>query len=130
MTLKRGISVPAKPATQPATEKILWHLCAWLVYEQRMTEPHLPLMDAPWRAEVDALAARGRGFQQVTALKRHAEALQTSNPKLAAAAYLEAADVFINKLANQTEAAKCLASAAALSGGAEANESPPQPAKK
>jgi hypothetical protein len=99
-------------------------LKAWLVYEQRVTEPHPPLEDAPWRAEVDALAARGRGFQQAMALKRHAEALQTSNPKLAAAAFLEAADVFSNKLANRTEAAKCLASAAVLSGGAVSNETP------
>jgi hypothetical protein len=80
-----------------------------------MPESHPPLQDAPWRAEVDALAASGRVLQQVKALKRHAEALQASNPKLAVAAYLEAAEVFTNQLANRTEAAKCLAAAAALS---------------
>ncbi len=73
-----------------------------------------PKPDAPWRAEVDDLAARGRVAQQIAALRRHAT--RAVSPEEAAAALFEAAAVYRNKLANLTEADKCIAEATQLGG--------------
>jgi hypothetical protein len=81
-----------------------------------MLELPAPKADAPWRAEVDGLAARGRVAQQIAALRRHAEALRAVNPEAAAAALFEAAAVYRNKLANLAEADKCIAEATQLGG--------------
>jgi hypothetical protein len=75
-----------------------------------------PRLDAPWRTELDALASAGRFSQQVKVLGQHAEALRLKNPELAAAALFEAASIFMTRLANQSEATKCIDLAKAMAG--------------